>query len=198
MAGSVAANARITTSLVVRVLDGNGADWERLMRLYSPSIEQLLARWRVPIADRDALKNEVFAEAFQGLDAFVGQHGSKSFLAWLWTITRRHIRRMIDRDRRRPDRAAGGDRLPSALAELPNEPTVDDRAMVLRALLEHLDLSDDDRRLLNLYHLSDMTAAQVGERFGVSTVAVRQRSARLLRRIREEAADLEGWLDETS
>ena len=184
---------RITTSLVCRVIDGGEDDWERLVRLYSPSLERFMMRCRIPESDRDILRNDVFSEAFQGLTGFTGQNGSRSFLKWLWVIARRRVMRFTAKERRRPDRAVGGETGSSALAELPTEPTADDRAELLREILHARALSDSDSALLRQYYMEGLTAVQVGEQLGMTDVAVRQRVARLLRRIREQTDGLETW-----
>ncbi len=186
----------VTTSLVVRVMDGSDGDWERLVQLYSPSIDMLMSRWHVPVSDREGLKNDVFAETFKGLSEFVGQNGSRSFLAWLWTIARRQVKRRAHAERRRPDRAVGGEWTTNAIAGVPQTPTTGDRADLLRRILAQLSLSDSESQLLKPYHLSGLPAIETGTRMGISEVAVRQRSARLLKKIREEVGDLETWLND--
>lgn len=186
----------VTTSLVARVVNGDDASWERLVRLYSPSIDRLMSCWHVPVSERESLKNGVFAEALKSLNGFAGQNGSKSFLAWLWTISRRHIKRMVEAERRRPDCASGGENAFRALKAVPDQPSDGDRADLLRRILQQLNLTDNESRLLKLYHLDGLPASETGARMGLTDLAVRQRSARLLKKIRNEAGDLETWLND--
>jgi RNA polymerase sigma factor (sigma-70 family) len=187
-------DVQITTSLVVRVLDGDEAEWERLVHLYSPSIDGLMYRWCVPAYERDSLRNHVFAEAFASLTRFAGKNGSKSFLAWLWTITRRQVRLLIQSERARPDRASGDNLMLDSLSKSPAEPSANDYTELLRQTLKHAGLINADMQLLKLYYLEEQTASEVGRQLGITELNVRKRAARLLKRIRDEVADLEPWL----
>ncbi|MGZ0172966.1 MAG: sigma-70 family RNA polymerase sigma factor [Planctomycetales bacterium] len=186
---------RITTSLVRAVVAGEEIAWRRLVRLYSPSLERFMTRCRIPESDRDSLKNDVFGEAFKAMNGFVGQNGSRSFLKWLWVIARRRVTRFMEHERRRLDRASGGSSsgVVTTIPDMPVEPTDDERAELLKDVLNSLDLSDDDSRLLKQYFMERRTAVQIGEESGMTDAAVRQRVARLLKRIREQTEGLEGW-----
>ncbi|NQV22741.1 MAG: sigma-70 family RNA polymerase sigma factor [Rhodopirellula sp.] len=188
--------ARIDTSLVRNVIAGEETAWHRLVRLYSPSLDRFMHRCRIPESDRDSLRNEVFAEAFAGLSGFVGQNRSRSFLKWIWVIARHRVSRFVDSEKRRPDRASGGDGVPGLISSLPDPsagPTADDRAELLRAILNELDLDETDSNLLKMYYMEGRTAAKVGESFGLTDVAVRKKVARLLKRIREQTDGIEDW-----
>ena len=187
---------QIDTSLVRHVIAGEETAWHCLVRMYSPSLDRFMHRCRIPEPDRDSLRNEVFGEAFEGLTGFVGQNRSRSFLKWLWVIARRRVSRFVESEKRRPDRASGGDGLTGLISNLPDvpvEPTADDRAELLREILDELDLDETDSNLLKMYYMEGRTAAKVGESFGMTDVAIRKRIARLLKRIREQTNGLEDW-----
>lgn len=183
----------ITTSLVRRVEARDDEAWSRLVRIYSLPLERFLARCGVTESDRQDLQNEVFSQAFQSLSAFQGQHGSKSFLAWLRTIAKRCVARWWQQAERKRDRAVGGSDFLTLLHSLPEQPSADEHAELLSEFVRMLDLSDFQRRLLNLYLIENRTADDVGQQLGMTGVAVRQAAARLLRSIREEHEGLESW-----
>lgn len=185
----------INTPLVRGVVAGEEIAWSRLVKMYSPSLDQFMTRCRFPESDRDSLRNDVFGEAFNAMNGFVGQNGSRSFLKWLWVIARRRVTRFVEHEKRRPDRASGGSSsgVMTTIPDMPVEPTADERAELLREVLISLDLSDNDSRLLKQYYMEGLTAVQIGEESGMTDVAVRQRVARLLKRIREQTEGLEAW-----
>jgi RNA polymerase sigma-70 factor (ECF subfamily) len=162
-----------------------GADWawERLYRELAPSVIGYL---RVRgAAEPEDLAGETFLQAVRGLASFEGDE--RDFRAWLFTIAHR---RLIDERRRlgrRPvqtldpadlaERAgAGGDVGEEALARVGDAR--------VRAVLATL--PEDQRTVLLLRILGDMTIEEIAGAVGKRTGAVKALQRRALRRIERE------------
>ena len=122
-------------------------------------------------AEPDDLVSEVFLSVFTGLDRFAG--GEADFRGWLFTIAQR---RVVDEHRRRSRRVETTE----------YDPAADDRAVGSAELssLERLGeqwvrrvldrLVPDQRDVLLLRILSDLTVEQVARALGKSEGAVKQ------------------------
>ncbi|MCV2489697.1 sigma-70 family RNA polymerase sigma factor [Geodermatophilus sp. YIM 151500] len=137
-------------------------------------------------ADPDDLASETFLQVFTGLPGFRGDEDG--LRAWVFTIAHR---RLVDDRRRRSRRPetvddpgdlavhAGGDVEDDALARLGAEE--------VRRLCAHL--SDDQRAVLLLRILADLTVEQVAEVMGRSVGSVKQLQRRGLRALKKILAD---------
>jgi RNA polymerase sigma-70 factor, ECF subfamily len=140
------------------------------------------------VRDVEDLTSEVFLAVFTGLGRFTG--GQDQFRSWVFTIAHR---RVVDHWR-------SGSR---AVPQAPYEPDDDDRTVesaenqALRALGEEQALAllalltDDQREVLVLRIVADLTVEQVGEVVGKRPGAVKalqHRGLATLRRILESEA----------
>lgn len=168
-----------------------GAAWacERIWRDLAPLV---VAYARAHGAsDPDDLTSDVFLGVFRGLEGFSGDE--RAFRSWVLVITHRRI---VDERRRRGRRPTvadddvatldmpGGDAEEDALASLGSQH--------VRAVLEAL--PPDQRDVLLLRILGDLTVAQVaevvGKREGAVKALQRRGLERLRRTIRAEAVPL--------
>jgi RNA polymerase sigma factor (sigma-70 family) len=163
-----------------------GAEWA-WRQVYEDLAPSLLRYHRARgTADPEDLVGDTFVRVVRGLPGFEG--GEVEFRAWAFAISRR---RAIDLGRsaaRRPERVEP----PAALSEAGELGDVEDDA--LRSLAEErvravLDgLTTDQRDVLLLRVLGDLTIAQVATAVAKRPGAVKALQARGLERIREEIA----------
>lgn len=162
-----------------------GAAWafERLFLAYSPAVASFCRRQGA--ADPDGTVNEVFLGVFRGLGDFVG--GEPDFRGWLFTIAHR---RVVDERRAQGRRvqeqltedlatgSIGGDVEAEALERMADER--------VRQLLGRL--APDQRDVLLLRVIGDLTVEQVASALGRSvgaTKALQRRGLLALRKIVE-------------
>jgi RNA polymerase sigma-70 factor, ECF subfamily len=155
--------------------------FERLFRLLAPAVEGYLRAQGAD--DPEGLTSEVFLGAFRRLGSFTGD--GQAFRSWLFTIAHH---RLID-DRRRRVRSvattplnrsssgkAGGDVEEDALASLGTA-----RAVRLLA-----NLSSDQRDVLALRVIADLTVEQTAEVLGKQPGAVKALQRRGLAALRKK------------
>src|SRR5262249_56949881 len=108
------ANPSVGASLLERLRAGQDGAWERLARLYGPTIYVWCRSAGVSEADAADVSQEVLAAVARHLADFRRERPGDSFRGWLWTITRNKVR---DHWRRRVDQvqAAGGATAPEVV-----------------------------------------------------------------------------------
>lgn len=159
---------------------GQPRAFEQLYRALSPAVSRYL--WLNGATDADGVTNEVFLGVFMGLASFSGSESQ--FRSWVFTIAHR---RLVD-DRRQVGRRP----VPSGLhAESMNGLAggdAEDDAMGSMALGRMCDvlacLTPDQRRVLLLRLVADLTVDQVAEATGKSAAAVKSLQRKGLEGIR--------------
>lgn len=158
------------------------APWafERVYREFAPALAGFLRLQG--LTDADDVVSEAFISAFSAIGRFEGSEGE--FRAWLFTIARR---RLVDEWRRRSRRppageealgaqAAAGDVEDDALSQIGSE-----RVHVLLAAL-----APDQRDVLLLRIVADMSVEQVADALGKTQGAVKALQRRGLDALRRE------------
>ena len=160
-----------------------GAAWafEVLYRDLSPSVTGYLRLHGA--AEPDDLASETFIGVFTGLSGFSG--GQDALRAWVFTIAHR---RLVDDWRRRSRRPQVTDDTED-LGRLMGGDVEDD--VMLRVGTEDVHrlcagLPDDQRSVLLLRILADLTVEQVAEVMGKSMASVKALQRRGLRTLREQ------------
>ncbi|MGY1739223.1 MULTISPECIES: RNA polymerase sigma factor [unclassified Blastococcus] len=161
-----------------------GAAWafEVLYRDLAPALTGYLRLHGA--AEPDDLASETFLAVFRGLGGFEGdEDGLRS---WVFTIAHRRLVDDWRRRGRRPQFADGGDEL---VPDLPGGDVEDDVLTRLGTESVHrlcAGLPADQRSVLLLRVLADLTVEQVAEVMGRSVASVKALQRRGLRRLREE------------
>ncbi|MDQ3980301.1 MAG: RNA polymerase sigma factor [Actinomycetota bacterium] len=130
-------------------------------------------------ADPDDLANEVFLRAFRNLTTFSGDE--TAFRAWLFVIARNCLFDERRRQSRRPVLVPGDPDVATA-AGAEHEALVHLGADRVRELLA--ELSPDQRDVLLLRIVADLTVDQIGEVLGKQPGAVKQLQRRALESLR--------------
>lgn len=160
-----------------------GGDRGAFAELYDAHVDSvyryLLYRVREP-SDAEDLTSEVFTRAFANIHRYRWQ--GKSFLAWLYTIARNAVT-----DRRRRERPTVD--LDNAFGIAEEGPTAHERAVVgeqvnaLRGAVQHLTV--EQREVLMMRFVQDMSSRQVAQILGKNEGAVRALQFRALGRLRK-------------
>ena len=168
------------------------AAWDRFVELYTP----LLYYWarRVGLREDDAadLVQDVFALLWVKLPEF-RYDASRSFRAWLRTVTINRWRERLRREQARPD--AGARPLPDVPGpEAPDLWEAEYHRHVVRKALELMQSEFEDTTWKACWEVvaHDRPAAEVAAELGLSVGAVRAARFRVLARLRQE---LDGLLD---
>lgn len=179
-------------------------DEAALAKLLEACTHRLLASIRAELGDRlrqrldsQDVMQQVYLDALNNIDRFV-ERGHDSFFAWLRRIA---INRICDVDRkafqtikrggeiREADLGADDSMAPllDALAATGTTPSMvanqSDRARVLRSALDQL--SDDQREVIQLRYLRQLSVADTAAKMDRSERAVRSLCVRALIRLRE-------------
>ena len=163
-----------------------GAAWafEVLYRDLAPAVTGYLRMHGA--ADPDDLASETFLAVFRGLGGFEGDE--PGLRSWVFTIAHRRLVDDWRRRGRRPQLADGGDEmLPDAVGG-DVEDDVLDRLGTEAVHRLCAGLPADQRSVLLLRVLADLTVEQVAAVMGRSVGSVKALQRRGLRRLREELA----------
>ncbi|WP_051683844.1 RNA polymerase sigma factor [Blastococcus sp. URHD0036] len=161
-----------------------GAAWafEVLYRDLAPAVTGYLRLHGAP--DPDDLASETFLDVFRGLAGFAGDE--QGLRSWVFTIAHRRLVDDWRRRGRRPQLADGGDELVPDTAGGDVEDDVLDRLGTETVHRLCAGLPADQRSVLLMRVLADLTVEQVASALGRSVGSVKALQRRGLRRLREE------------
>lgn len=183
-----------SSSLIARVRRHDQAAWERFADLYTPLVYSWARRGGLREADASDIVQEVFRSVASKIEDFGSGHEGSSFKAWLWAITRNHVRLHYRKQADRPI-ATGGTDAAQQLAEIPDwvedadEPSSADdrRALLDRALrLIRNDFAEHTWQAFWRVAIEGHAASEVAADLGIQASAVRQAKYRVLCRLQEE------------
>lgn len=169
------------------------ADWQRLHDIYAVMIRHWVGRLCGPTPDADDLAQEVWLTVHRTLPGFVRLRDG-SFRAWLRQLTTNQIRNWRRRQRHRPDRAADDllAQLEDANSQLARQWDREHDRYVFDKILAVVrpDFATATWDLFRRFALEGRAAAAVAAEFGTTEAAVVQAKARILKRLRADAAGL--------
>jgi RNA polymerase sigma-70 factor (ECF subfamily) len=183
--------------LLQRARDRESEAWQRLVFLYAPLVRHWCRRGGVLAQDLDDVAQEVFAKAAAALDTFRHASPSDTFRGWLHGLTRHRILEHFRRVRRQIAATGGSDAQNIMLnqPDLPLEPDDEERTLCGALYRRALDFirGEFEPRTWDMFWravIDGVPTAMVAAELGVTAAAVRQARSRVLRRIREETAEL--------
>jgi RNA polymerase sigma-70 factor (ECF subfamily) len=171
------------------------ASWQRLVRLYTPWIQDWLRRQGLAAADVEDLAQDVMVVLVRELPRFTHDLRRGAFRRWLRTITLNQLRAFWRERKGRPVPAA----LEPVLTQLEDPESDlsrswdrDHNAHVVRRLLELLeaDFEPTTWQAFRLVVLEGKSSPEAARALGLSPVAVRVAKSRILSRFRQEAEGL--------
>jgi RNA polymerase sigma-70 factor (ECF subfamily) len=184
-------------SLLEQLRANDAAGWQRFLALYGPLVRFWCARGDLHGPDVEDVAQEVFAAAAASLPGFRRAEPGDSFRGWLRGIARNQLRMHYRRNRGRPQAEGGSD----ALAQLENvpdplsEPVAGEEAQMselYRRALEQVrcEFPDHVWQAFWLTAVEDRAPAALAGELHMTVNHIRQAKSRVLRRLREELAEM--------
>ncbi len=187
----------MSSSLLERLYVQDPEAWRRLVRLYYPLVHGWGQRAGLQAEDAADVAQEVFRVLARGITRFRREGGQNSFRGWLWGITHREL--LAHRRRQKPQGVgAGGSEAQRRLAELPaseelsSEDVQGARQNLVQRALALLRSEFEDRTWQAFWRaaVEEHAPADIATDLGMSVNAVYLARSRVLRRLREEFAEL--------
>jgi RNA polymerase sigma-70 factor, ECF subfamily len=183
----------------VRVQINDPAAWERLVSLYSPLVYRWCRQAGLQSADAADVGQEVFRAVARKIVDFRRERLGDTFRGWLRTITRNKVRDRL-RQQRVGETGAGGAEAQRQLLQLPFEEgqaegeaaDAQEATLLYRRAVELLRQEFEERTWQAFWRVAvgDEAPADVAAALGMTVNAVYLAKSRVLRRLREEFADL--------
>lgn len=162
---------------------GEGWAFDQLFRVWNGRVSGFVRARGV--GDVDGVVNDVFLKAFGAVGSFSGEESA--FRAWLFRIARNRVIDEYRKQGRMPgtvELGAAGEVVGGDVVVDVDERLGDDRVVALLA-----ELTDEQREVMTLRFVADLTIDQIAEVTGRRRGAVKQLQRRGLRR-------LEGFLED--
>lgn len=190
-----------SVTLLMRLRANEPAAWQTMVRLYTPLLYHWCGRAGLQGADADDVVQEVFRSASTHLGDFRRDRPEDSFRGWLRAITWNAIRLHFRKSGRQVKPEGGTDALkqmqevadPSAEEPADDLATAEGECDELRRRALELVRSEFEERTWQMFWLTvvdDRPASMVAAEMEVSPAAVRMARSRVLRRLKDEFADL--------
>jgi RNA polymerase sigma-70 factor (ECF subfamily) len=181
--------------LLVRVRSQDQAAWQRLVSLYTPLVYRWCRAAGLQAADAADVGQEVFRAVARKIGDFRRDRPGDSFRAWLRVITRNKI---TDHHRRLPVDALGDSAAQTLVQQVPDTPPdpeadAEEASLLYNRAVELIRTEFEERTWRAFWQtaIDGAAAAEVAAGLGMTANAVYLARARVLRRLREEFADLE-------
>lgn len=151
---------------------GDSAAFRELFTRYAPLLRRLLARFRLPEEQLNDLVQQTFLHLHRARLDF---DATSELRPWLFTIAFNLAREQLRRTRRKPESELDE----NAERRVAHQPADQYRADLRRDLTRALQkLSEDQREVVRLHFIEDLSFEEIGARLGASTGAVRVRAHR--------------------
>ncbi len=187
-----------SASLLLKLRDfRDQATWDAFVELYGPLILRTLIRIGVPSQDAVDLVNDVLVIILRHIHAFE-YDPSKSFRAWLSTVTRNRAYRFFRQQGRQP-RACGGTDHAAAIEEIA-EPDTEDDLLESQWRRRRLEIGISRLRqmvtptqwtIFQLLVVEQVPVAEICRRLDMKQGALYTAKSRLLKRLRDELEQID-------
>jgi RNA polymerase sigma-70 factor (ECF subfamily) len=191
---------RGTSLTLLQRLRANEPDaWRSLVRLYTPLLYHWCARSGVHGADADDVLQEVFKAVAAHLEGFRRDRPGDTFRGWLRVITRNQVLLHFRKSGRQPQGSGGTDafarlhEFADPAADRPDEADAETETEGLRQRALELvrdQFEEQTWRMFWVTFVEERSPVDVAADLGVTPAAVRKAKSRVLRRLKEEFADL--------
>lgn len=160
---------------------GDGEAYRKIVERYQSLIGTQMRRFTRDVAERDALVQDVFVEAYFSLSSF---RGRSPFEHWLRKVAVRvGYRFWKSRTRTRATPQLSDEQWEQLRGSIAEPVTVSAAAELVQELLAML--SPSDRLVLTLIYLDGCTMAEAAERAGWTTIGTKVRASRARQKLRD-------------
>jgi RNA polymerase sigma-70 factor (ECF subfamily) len=192
----VEASNPTSSSLLRRVQANDQVAWQRLVSLYSPLVYRWCRQAGLQAADAADVGQEVFRAVARKVQDFRRDRADDTFQGWLRVITRNKLHDFARRLRPESQAVGGQDlqQLPGAASSTPDfaENLAEDTRLLFQRALELMQTEFEPRSWQSFWRVTveDQPPEDVARDLGTTVNAVYLAKSRVLRRLREEFADL--------
>jgi RNA polymerase sigma-70 factor (ECF subfamily) len=189
-----------TSLTLLQRLRANEPDaWRTMVHLYTPLLYHWCGRAGVQGADADDVLQDVLRAAAARLDGFRRDRPGDTFRGWLRAITRNTILLHFRKSGRQAQGSGGTDafvqlqEVADPAADLPDDADAEAEGDGLRRRALEIVRGQFEERTWRMFWLTvvdERSPGDVAAELGVSATAVRMAKSRVLRRLKEEFADL--------
>ena len=188
-------DTRIT--LLQQIASGNSVAWNEAEELYRPLIAKWLRMQGLPPGETDDLTQEVMLVLVRRAEDFEHNGRVGAFRAWLRQTTANVARNYV-RQRKLPQ-ADGSSQFQQVLDQLAVDTSevsrvfdVEHDRMIIQRLLNTISeqIKPVNLEIFKRNVLDEVSAQDVAKELGVSVASVHTAKSRIMRRLRETAADL--------
>ena len=180
------------SSVLLRARANDRQAWDRLAALVGPLIYHWCRQWGLQSSDARDVGQEVLMVVLRKLDTFRKEKPSDTFRGWLRVIARH---KFVDFVRTRQPVSGGSDvhRMIEQAAEEPDPESMSEETRLLhRQAVEMIrsECSEVHWQAFSRVVMDGQSAKDVAEELGISVNAIYLAKSRILRRIREDFADV--------
>jgi RNA polymerase sigma-70 factor (ECF subfamily) len=188
-----------SASLIDRARRLDADAWRRLSELFGPLVYRWARQAGLQSSDAADVGQEVFRVVAARIGDFRRQRPGDSFRGWLWGITRLKLKEHFRRAAASPRAAGGGDahqQLQNAVARLDDESadsgTPQEHAEIVQRAVQLIRGDFEESSWQAFWRMTALghPAAEIAADLGLSPKAVRQAKFRVLKRLRQELAEL--------
>lgn len=189
----------LSSSLLIRLKARQPEAWERLVALYNPVIYGWCRKARLQEADAADVGQEIFRAVYRGITGFERRRQGGTFRGWLRTITRNKLRDFARR-KRIEIAAAGGSDAHRRLQQVPSDdvveeataPCADESGSLRQRAVRLLQVQFSEQCWQAFWRvvIEDQEVRDVATDLNMTKNAVYLAKSRVLRRFREEYAEL--------
>lgn len=192
------ADDETSSSLLVLIKARDQEAWGRFVQLYGPLVTLWCRRFGLQDADVSDVRQEVFRSVAEAIGEFRRDRPGDSFRGWLRVITRTRVLDFRRRESRRIQAIGGNDtqaRLleePFESSEAENDEDEQDKLLLVRRALDLVldGCKEATRQAFLRVVIAGQLPAEVARDLGISVNAVYMAKSHILRRIREEYAEI--------
>jgi RNA polymerase sigma-70 factor (ECF subfamily) len=189
----------LSTSLLLRVVALEATAWERVVRLFGPTLYSRCRRRGLRAEEADDVVQEVFLAAARGVAHFRRNGSGRSFRAWLWGIARNKLKDHWHAKGKDPVAQGGTDHqlglaevpAPEGRADADEAPAIEQGSLARRALdLIRQDFQERTWKAFWRFEVDGLPAAAVATELGITPNAVHVAVCRVRKRLREEFSNM--------
>ena len=187
----------VSTTLLHLVKANDAIGWDRLVKLFSPLVYHWCRSRGLDSQAAGDVCQEVFAAVSKSVGGFQRQNSKDTFRGWLWTITINKIRDYARKSKTQPAVVGGTDfhqvlgNVADDVVRSEDEQQTESSLLLKTALqLIETDFEPQSVQIFMRSVMDEKTAREISSELGVTVAAVYKAKSRVIKRLRDEMADL--------